>query len=331
MSHDIIDSPAVCPQGWTRAVTVTSSFGAYGGAAQSRYRYHCGSLLSTVYYDRKCASTLFLPSRIVYFSPSSDTDGAWSSTTDTSTLVISQTTIWANGVPVWAQASDAVRFASAASEAASMSSSKTITTEPVKSSAYPNSVVPTSVAATSTSGPHSNSNSLPTGAKIAIGIAIPFFILAIASVIAIHLIRVRKSRLPSQKNDTSTLSSNTVPMSQSRQFHFYKPELDSQTATTLLYDRALDRSLPPYATYIFRTGHVGSGLISVFMNRIYRNAANVLVWLGLDAEKEAVSAFSLVRELDEILRSLSVDGISSVSNVAKLVMCVRENQKALQP
>ncbi|KAI3324074.1 heterokaryon incompatibility protein-domain-containing protein [Xylariaceae sp. AK1471] len=34
-----------------------------------------------------------------------------------------------------------------------------------------------------------------------------------------------------------------------------------------------------------------------FMNRIYRDAAHVLVWLGLDTKKEAVPAFSLVREI----------------------------------
>jgi hypothetical protein len=30
MAHDLIDSPAVCPQGWSRAATVTSSFGVSG-------------------------------------------------------------------------------------------------------------------------------------------------------------------------------------------------------------------------------------------------------------------------------------------------------------
>ncbi len=68
-----------------------------------------------------------------------------------------------------------------------------------------------------------------------------------------------------------------------------------------------------------------------FMNRIYRNAARVLVWLGLDTEKEAASAFGLVRELDEILGSHSADSLSSVSNgAAELVARVRENHKALQ-
>ncbi|PQE27953.1 hypothetical protein CJF30_00009153 [Rutstroemia sp. NJR-2017a BBW] len=188
MSHDLIDSPALCPQGWTRAATVTSSFGAYGVqlslGTDTTAVVCCPQGFSYMGFDRKCSSTLFLPSTMVYFSPSSDADGAWSSTTDTSTLLISGMTriiVSANGVPVWAQASDAVKFASAASEAASTSSSKTIITEPAKSSIYPNSTVPTITAATSTSEPHSNSNSLSTGAKIAIGIAIPFFILVIAS------------------------------------------------------------------------------------------------------------------------------------------------------
>ncbi|KAM3076046.1 hypothetical protein ACMFMG_006441 [Clarireedia jacksonii] len=255
MSHNIIDSPAVCPQGWTRAATITSSFGAYGVqlslGTDTTAVVCCPQGFSYFGYDRKCSSTVFLPSTIVYFSPSSDADGVWSSTTDASTLVISQMTVLANGVPVWAQASDAVRFASAASEAASTSSSsKTITTEPAKSSIYPHSTVPTSAAVTSTSGPHSNSNGLSTGAKIAIGIAIPFFLLAIVSVIAIYLIRIRKSKLSSQENDTSTLTSNTVPMSQPRQLHYYKPELDSQNTT--IYEIHTDTpeslELPTFST-----------------------------------------------------------------------------------
>jgi hypothetical protein len=67
-----------------------------------------------------------------------------------------------------------------------------------------------------------------------------------------------------------------------------------------------------------------------FMNRIYRDAAHVLVWLGLDTKKEAVSAFSLVRELDDTLRSHSVDGISHNPNTVDLERHVRDNQKALQ-
>jgi len=67
-----------------------------------------------------------------------------------------------------------------------------------------------------------------------------------------------------------------------------------------------------------------------FMNRIYRYAAHVLVWLGLDTKKEAVSAFGLVHELDDALRSHSVDGISHNPNIVDLERHVRDNQKALQ-
>lgn len=66
------------------------------------------------------------------------------------------------------------------------------------------------------------------------------------------------------------------------------------------------------------------------MNRIYRDAAHILVWLGLDTEKEAASAFSLVRELDGILSSRFADSPSSVSNAAKLVAHIRENKKVIQ-
>jgi hypothetical protein len=67
-----------------------------------------------------------------------------------------------------------------------------------------------------------------------------------------------------------------------------------------------------------------------FMNSIYRGAARVLVWLGLDTKKEAVSAFGLIHELDEALKSRPVDGISRDSNTVCLERHVRENQKALQ-
>jgi hypothetical protein len=38
-----------------------------------------------------------------------------------------------------------------------------------------------------------------------------------------------------------------------------------------------------------------------FMNKIYKNASHVLVWLGLDKENEAKSAFGLIHQIDERL------------------------------
>jgi hypothetical protein len=67
-----------------------------------------------------------------------------------------------------------------------------------------------------------------------------------------------------------------------------------------------------------------------FMNRIYRDATHILVWLGLDTKKEAVSAFGLVHELDEALRSHPVDGISRDPDTVDLERHVKDNQKALQ-
>jgi hypothetical protein len=67
-----------------------------------------------------------------------------------------------------------------------------------------------------------------------------------------------------------------------------------------------------------------------FMNRIYRDAAHVLVWLGLDTKKEAVSAFGLIHELDRALKSRSVDGISRDPDTVNLERHVRENRRALQ-
>jgi hypothetical protein len=67
-----------------------------------------------------------------------------------------------------------------------------------------------------------------------------------------------------------------------------------------------------------------------FMNRIYRDAAHILIWLGLDTEKQAASAFGLVRELDEILKSHSANSPSSMSSTLDLETHIRENQKVLQ-
>ncbi|KAJ3575796.1 hypothetical protein NPX13_g3907 [Xylaria arbuscula] len=46
-----------------------------------------------------------------------------------------------------------------------------------------------------------------------------------------------------------------------------------------------------------------------FMNKIYRDATQVLAWLGRDTKNEATSAFNLIRELDAILESHTVDGV----------------------
>ena len=67
-----------------------------------------------------------------------------------------------------------------------------------------------------------------------------------------------------------------------------------------------------------------------FMNRIYRDAAHILVWLGLDTEKQAASSFGLVHELDEIFKSHSADSPSPVSSALDLETHIRENQKGLQ-
>jgi hypothetical protein len=67
-----------------------------------------------------------------------------------------------------------------------------------------------------------------------------------------------------------------------------------------------------------------------FMYRIYGNAARVMVWLGLDTKEEAVSAFSLVHELDEALRSSPVDSIPRNPVTVDLERHISQNQKALQ-
>ncbi|EQB44659.1 hypothetical protein CGLO_16572 [Colletotrichum gloeosporioides Cg-14] len=65
------------------------------------------------------------------------------------------------------------------------------------------------------------------------------------------------------------------------------------------------------------------------MNTIYRDAAHVLVWLGLDTEKQAAPAFSLVRELDERLKTFIGDSPHG-SDTFDLERSVRQNWKALK-
>lgn len=66
------------------------------------------------------------------------------------------------------------------------------------------------------------------------------------------------------------------------------------------------------------------------MNRIYRDAARILVWLGLDNEQQAGNAFDLIRELDEILGHRPTDSVSAALGAAGLETCIRENHTALQ-
>jgi hypothetical protein len=67
-----------------------------------------------------------------------------------------------------------------------------------------------------------------------------------------------------------------------------------------------------------------------YMNRIYRDAARVLVWLGLDTKREAASAFGLMHELDEFLGSSPTDELSRIVERERLERHVRENYGAIE-
>jgi hypothetical protein len=69
------------------------------------------------------------------------------------------------------------------------------------------------------------------------------------------------------------------------------------------------------------------------MNRIYRDAAHVLVWLGMDDKGEARSAFELVDQLDRVLGRDGVNGVGQENKEEELVNLerhVRENHMALR-
>ncbi|KAI1153390.1 heterokaryon incompatibility protein-domain-containing protein [Nemania diffusa] len=67
-----------------------------------------------------------------------------------------------------------------------------------------------------------------------------------------------------------------------------------------------------------------------FMDRIYRDASHVLVWLGLDTNKEAALAFRLVHELNFALRGQLMNGLSRDMDTVDLENYISKSQKALQ-
>ncbi|KAE8445939.1 hypothetical protein EG329_012718 [Mollisiaceae sp. DMI_Dod_QoI] len=67
-----------------------------------------------------------------------------------------------------------------------------------------------------------------------------------------------------------------------------------------------------------------------FMNRIYRDAAQVFVWLGVDTKKEAMLAFGVVHALDKVLNNIPADGTASGPDAVGLERHVKNNQKAIQ-
>lgn len=67
-----------------------------------------------------------------------------------------------------------------------------------------------------------------------------------------------------------------------------------------------------------------------FMNRIYRDAAHVLVWLGLDTKNEAAPAFHLVHELDQALTGYSMGDMPPDPDIVDLERHISKNREALQ-
>ncbi|KAI0141650.1 heterokaryon incompatibility protein-domain-containing protein [Xylariaceae sp. FL1272] len=63
------------------------------------------------------------------------------------------------------------------------------------------------------------------------------------------------------------------------------------------------------------------------MNKIYQDAVHVLVWLGLDTKQEAVSAFRLVHQLDQVSKGCQT---RHISHDLDLETHISENQMALQ-
>jgi hypothetical protein len=67
-----------------------------------------------------------------------------------------------------------------------------------------------------------------------------------------------------------------------------------------------------------------------FMNRIYKNAGHVLVWLGLDEKNEAGPAFGLIHQLAEELNE-AASSKSEAPFITELERLVEENKDFLHP
>ncbi|KKP06722.1 hypothetical protein THAR02_01211 [Trichoderma harzianum] len=65
-----------------------------------------------------------------------------------------------------------------------------------------------------------------------------------------------------------------------------------------------------------------------FMNRIYKDASHVLVWLGLDSNGEAISAFSLIHSLHKTFQNAGGESYARLAD--ELGKEVKNNKKGLQ-
>ena len=66
------------------------------------------------------------------------------------------------------------------------------------------------------------------------------------------------------------------------------------------------------------------------MNKLYRNATRVVVWLGMDTANEVADAFSLIHELDEVLQRRDEQVHVEREAVKRLEQHLQENRLTLQ-
>ncbi|KAI9642169.1 hypothetical protein NHQ30_008971 [Ciborinia camelliae] len=198
-------SPAFCPQGWSQAATLTSSFGFLNTqlqiGASTTVVVCCPSGFSYSDFAHACGSTFWsTTSKLLYINPSLDAINQWVAT-DANTPLTTMASgipykVLGDGIPVWWQASDLKAFSSAVT-ITSTSSLSTIQTLSIQTSAIKTSSIQipsTSLPQDTTPPANTNGSStgLSTGEKIAIGVITPLFILAITAGVAIYCIRKRQ-------------------------------------------------------------------------------------------------------------------------------------------
>ncbi|KAF7871788.1 hypothetical protein EAF04_003895 [Stromatinia cepivora] len=212
-------SPGICPQGWSQAATLSSSFGKGNTqlkiGASTTAVVCCPSGLSYSSDGHACGPTFWTTtSRLLYINPSLNALNSWVSTdanTPLTTMVSgSPYIIFGDGIPVWWQASDLKAFSSAAT-ITSISPSITDTLTPtLKSSSNSKTSTQTSLSSslqtTQPANTSSSNNGLSTGAEITIGVTIALFILALSAGAAKYFIRKRKEKRARMGSSSSTMS-----------------------------------------------------------------------------------------------------------------------------
>ncbi|APA09131.1 hypothetical protein sscle_04g039010 [Sclerotinia sclerotiorum 1980 UF-70] len=237
-------SPGICPQGWSQAATLSSSFGK--GTTQLKLGDEttavvcCPSGFSYSSDGHACGSTFWsTTSTLFYINPSLNALNSWVST-DANTPLTTRASgspyiIFGDGIPIWWQASDLQVFSSAAAAPSitpSMTATSTATlgsgadsatltqtsprspmqtTQPENTSSSDSETSTQTSSSSSLQTPQpantsSSNNGLSVGSGIAIGVAIALFALGLSAGIAKCFLSKRKQKKARMESSSSMMT-----------------------------------------------------------------------------------------------------------------------------